>query len=265
MAQSDSTTNVQQDNNENMRRRLDKEKLNDNEVDKLYDIVEVTDGLFNQHHIRYTIEGGTFLGAVRNGGLIKHDNDADFNILQDDISKIKTLKHDFAEYGLEIIDTPGWGLQISHQDSPTLAADLWTDGTHKWTSKWPFLDLIAIRWDDKQEKYIYAGDVAHNDYPEYYLTKSDWENPFERIAYGHLMLWVVGGENNRRAYLDRHFENWKKMVEMKMDHRANEYFKSAIRCPFSEADAGYRERSKNPTTLKKLWSQTKSKDVNHDN
>jgi len=91
-----------------MRRRLEKEKLNDNEVDKLYDIVEVTDGLLNQNGIRYTIEGGSLLGAVRNGGLIKHDNDADFNVLQDDLPKIKALSSNFAEYGLEIIDVPGW-------------------------------------------------------------------------------------------------------------------------------------------------------------
>ncbi|CAF3412569.1 unnamed protein product [Rotaria socialis] len=241
----------------NMRRRLEKEKLNDIEVDKLYDIVEVTGGLFDKHGIRYMIEGGTLLGAIRNGGLIKHDNDADFDVLQDDLDKIKALSSNFAEYGLEIIDVPGWGLQVTHIDSPCLAPGLWTDGTTEWTSKWPFLDLIAIRWDAIGQKYILAQDVAYHDYPEYYLTRSDWENPFEKIPFGHLMLWAIGGTKNRRAYLDRHYRNWDRMIEMKMDHRSNQYFQVEIQCPLSSEDLCYRPRSKNPTTLKKPYSRTK--------
>ncbi|CAF0858652.1 unnamed protein product [Didymodactylos carnosus] len=41
-----------------MRKRLETEKLADTEVDKLYDIVQVTAGLFDKNAIRYTIEGG---------------------------------------------------------------------------------------------------------------------------------------------------------------------------------------------------------------
>ncbi|CAF0889825.1 unnamed protein product [Adineta ricciae] len=237
----------------NMRQRLDKEKLTDDEVDKLYDIVQVTDGLFNKNHIRYTIEGGTLLGLVRNGGLIKHDNDADFDILQEDIPKIKALNHQFAEYGLEIIDVPGWGLQVTHEDSPCLAPDLWTDGSQYWTSKWPFLDLIGICWDEKQQYYKYAQEVALHDYPEYYLTQSDWENPFERVSFAHLKLWAIAGEKNRRAYLDRHYKNWNRIIEMNMDHRANVYFQTKIICPLNEKDYGHRERSAKITTLIKPW------------
>lgn len=242
-------------NYENMRRRLEKEKLTDHEVDKLYDIVEVTDSLLTQNGIRYTIEGGTLLGAVRNGGLIKHDNDADFDVLEDDLVKIKALSNSFSEYGLEIIDIPGWGLQITHEDSPCLAAGLWTDGIKTWTSKWPFLDLIAIRWDDIQQKYILAEDVAYHDYPNYYLTRSDWEMPFDRIQFGHLQVSAIAGDENRRAYLNRHYVDWDRIIEMNMDHRSNEYFTSAIRCPLSKEDLGYRPRSKNPTTLKKSFSK----------
>jgi hypothetical protein len=234
-----------------MRKRLETEKLTDAEVDKLYDIVETTADLFDENSIRYTIEGGTLLGAVRNGGLIKHDNDADFDVLQDDIPKIKALSSRFAEHGLEIIDVPGWGLQITHTDSPPLAPGLWTDGINHWTSKWPFLDLIAIRWDETTQKYILAQDVAYHDYPDYFLTKSDWENPFEKLKYGHLKLWAIGGCANRRAYLDRHYKNWNKMIEINMNHRTNEYFETKIQCPFSSADLGYRPRSNKPTTLVK--------------
>jgi hypothetical protein len=124
--------------------RLQKEKLNDDEIDLLYDIVYITDKILNENNIRYTIEGGTLLGAVRNDGLILHDNDADFDVLESDIDRILNLEKEFAKYNLVIIITPGWGLQISYKDSPDLAPNMWTDGTKSWTSKWPFLDLISI-------------------------------------------------------------------------------------------------------------------------
>ena len=249
----------------NMRRRLEKEKLNDNEVDKLYDIIEVTGGLLDQYGIRYTIEGGTLLGAIRNGGLIKHDNDADFDVLQEDLPKIKALGSSFAEYGLEVVDVPGWGLQVTHEDSPSLAPGLWTDGIQQWTSKWPFLDLIAIRWDSSRQKYILAQDVAYHDYPDYYLTRSDWENPFERVPFAHLILWVIGSSGSRQAYLDRHYKNWNRLIEMKMDHRSNQYFQHEIQCPLTTEDLGYRPRSKDPTTLKKPWSRTQPVDEIQEN
>ena len=242
-----------------MRQRLEKEKLSDDEVDKLYDIIEVTDGVFNENGIRYTIEGGTLLGAVRNGGLIKHDNDADFDVLQSDLCKIKALSSVFNDYGLEVIDVPGWGLQICHEDSPSLISNLWTDGIHHWTSKWPFLDLIAICWNSDRQQYLLAQDVAYHDYPNYYLTRSDWEDPFERLSFGHLNLWAIGNENHRRAYLDRHYKDWDHTIEMVMDHRSNQYFETQIRCTLELQDLGHRPRSKKSTTLKRQWISLESK------
>ncbi|CAF0778605.1 unnamed protein product [Didymodactylos carnosus] len=183
-----------------MRKRLETEKLADTEVDKLYDIVQVTAGLFDKNAIRYTIEGGTLLGAVRNGDLIKHDSEADFDVLKDDLAKIKSLNSNFAEYGLDIIDVLGWGLQIAHTNSLSFAPGLWTDCITQWT----FLDLIAIRSDETTAKHILAQDVAPQDYQTIFLTKSDCENPFERVQFGHLKLWAIAGCKNRRAYLDRH-------------------------------------------------------------
>lgn len=237
------------------RNRLTKEKLTDVEVDKLYDIVQVTAGILEQHGIRYTAEGGTLLGAIRNGGLIKHDNDADFDVLQSDLEKIKALAPQFARYGLEVIVTPGWGLQIAHVDSEGLDPGLWTDGEESWTSKWPFLDLIAIQWepDGAGGKYTLAQDVARDDYPSYYLSQSDWEGAFEKVPFGHLQLNAIGGEGARKAYLDRNYKDWDTKIEMVMDHRANEYFAKPIQCDIKPEDAGHRQRSAAPSTLLKPW------------
>ena len=131
-----------------MRTRLNKERLTDYEVDQLYNIVQITAQILEETQIKYTIQGGTLLGAVRNGGLIPHDNDADFDVLETDLPKIRELKSLFERHELVLVEVPGWGMQVSYNDSLELAPGLWTDGEKSWTSKWPFLDLISIQFDD---------------------------------------------------------------------------------------------------------------------
>ena len=231
------------------RKRLEQEKLSDDEVDILYDIMEVTDKILNEHDISYILEGGSLLGACRCGGLMPHDNDGDFDVLESDIPKIESLANEFAKYDMVIIKTPGWGLQISHKDSPDLEPNMWTDGISYWTSKWPFLDLITIKKSDDGSKYILAGDVAQHDYPNYYLTLEDWEGPRAKIQFGHLMLWSMFDENNRIAYLDRHYPGWQTHIEMIMDHRANIYFDTPIHCDVTHSDQCYRHKRNNSSII----------------
>jgi lipopolysaccharide cholinephosphotransferase len=234
-----------QTENSNMRERLNKERLTDEEIDLLYDIMEITGNIFDRFKIRYTLEGGSLLGAVRNGGIIPHDNDGDFDILESDIEKIKSLKNEFDKYDLVIIETPGWGLQISHKNSPDLEPNMWTDNQgNYWTSKWPFLDLIAIKYDTKIDKYVLSQDVAKQDYPDYYLTPNDWQNDFEKIKFGHLQLWAIAGHQNRINYLNRHYGNWQNEIIMVMDHRKNIYFDEPIKLQILDADLVYRKHSK---------------------
>jgi len=237
------------------RARLDVEKLTDDEADLLYDIVEVTTQLLEKHKVRYMIDGGTLLGAVRNGGLIPHDNDADFVILESDLERTLSLESEFAKYGLVLVKTPGWGLQVSHAESPEIAPGLWTDGVTSWTSRWPFLDLITISLEEGQNgeegKYMCAQDVARFDYPNYYFTKSAWEEPLDLIQFGHIPVRAMGGQQTREEHLDRNYKDWRTKIEMIMDHRANVYFDTPIVCSITEKDLLYRGRSKKPSILSK--------------
>lgn len=239
------------------RERLEREKLTAEDVDKLYDLLKVSAGILEMHDIRYTMEGGTLLGAVRNGGLINHDNDADFDVMQADLGRILALRPLFEMYGVELIETPGWGLQVAHTNSPSLAPGMWTDGERNWTSRWPFLDFIALEWVEGGAAgdggYFLAQDVARHDYPDYHLTRSDWEQPFERVAFGHLKLRAIGTEKARHAYLDRSYKDWDTVIEMNMDHRTNLYFDQKIEVAIEAADRDHRPRSNAPTTLARSW------------
>lgn len=48
----------------------------------LYQLAHIVSHLMEYHNIWYMASGGTLLGAVRNKGLIPHDDDVDFNILR---------------------------------------------------------------------------------------------------------------------------------------------------------------------------------------
>ena len=190
------------------------------------------------------------LGAIRNGGLIPHDNDADFDILETDVAKILKLKKEFAKYNLVIIEAVGWGLQISFKDSPDLPnPNLWTkDNKTFWTSKFPFLDLITIKYDDITNKYICAGEVAYHDYPNYYLTKDEWEGArFGEVKFGDLSLKCFNFNNSN--YLNKNYSNWNRVIEMNMNHRANEYFEKPIVVQMKESDRIFRARSDKKSLL----------------
>lgn len=231
---------------ETARTILESQTLSDNDVDLLYDITEITDKILTEERIDYILSGGSLLGSSRCGGLLYHDNDVDFDVLESDLSKIRNLDKLFLKHDLVLIETPGWGLQVSYKTSPNLHSNFWSDGVTSWASKWPFLDLIGIKKEtqDMMSEYVLAGDVARQEYPNYFLTVDDWENPKTRVKFGHLQLLSIGNPQSRLAYLNRNYPGWTYKIEIQMDHRSNKYFNPPIIVPLIQSDFKCRERSK---------------------
>ena len=73
-------------------------KLDQEDIDKLHEhILEMFkefDRFCNEHKIKYVIEGGTLLGAVRNGGFIPWDDDADIAMTREEYEKLKKHCHE---------------------------------------------------------------------------------------------------------------------------------------------------------------------------
>ena len=61
---------------------------NQNEIDKIYELMNNTIDFFNKFNINYHIVAGSALGQARNGGLIPYDDDVDFGIHIDDFTKV---------------------------------------------------------------------------------------------------------------------------------------------------------------------------------
>ena len=85
-------------------------KLEDKYIDKedtiqIYKSLGYIDKIFNKNNIKYSLDGGTLLGAIRHNGLIPWDDDADICIEDKDLYKFLSLKEQFRKdgYGLSKI------------------------------------------------------------------------------------------------------------------------------------------------------------------
>lgn len=69
-------------------------------------------GILKKCKVRYWLEGGSLLGAVRTGDIIPWDYDVDIGIYKDDIIKCEWLKNSLRQ---SIVDTQGFVWEKAHE------------------------------------------------------------------------------------------------------------------------------------------------------
>ena len=70
----------------------------------MYKLVSDVTSILDKYTIRYFIDGGTLLGAVRHRGQIPWDDDADLGILKNDYDRIVGLKEVFQTHGYIFVE-----------------------------------------------------------------------------------------------------------------------------------------------------------------
>lgn len=88
-------------------------------ADKFYQMLKVIDEVFIKHDIPYWINSGTAWSAVRHGGIIPWDDDADVEIFEHDARKVLAVQYEFEKYGLIIKHYE----QLIHQKAPILPTE----------------------------------------------------------------------------------------------------------------------------------------------
>ena len=107
-----------------------------------------------QYDIKWFLNGGSLLGALRDRGLIFYDNDMDLVCTFDDYYKIKSVKTDLLLVESEC------GFRLSFKDN-----------------QFPFIDIWLIHDDPKDASKMCICAPFHNGKPSYYFAdvwKNEW-------------------------------------------------------------------------------------------
>lgn len=161
-------------------------------VDGVYESLAVADWALGRLGIRYVIMSGTLLGAMRHGGMIPWDDDADLGVCLRDAAAMRSAQpllrargHDVAEFehGLKIFSSSGLALE---------------PGLHY---RYPFVDVFTLVQEGGN--WVFNSVLAREKWPKEFFASEDLDD-LVRVPFGPLSLWSVR-ESAARAYLERFY------------------------------------------------------------
>jgi lipopolysaccharide cholinephosphotransferase len=171
---------------------------------EIYQMLYNIDYVLNKNDIKYWMEGGTLLGAVRHGGMIPWDDDADIEIDINDIPRFLALRPTFDKFDYEIVET-WFGYKIFPRNG------LKIDG-YEW--KYPFVDIFTVFTENG--KHVYYHEKARKAFPPAY-NKTDNTKNLVRYKFGEIGLW---GPSNPESYLSECYGNdWNVIAYRQYDHQ----------------------------------------------
>lgn len=133
-------------------------KVKDAEVVRaMYKLVYIFDQLCTKHNLTYWADGGTFIGAILYGGIIKHDDDLDCSMPEADLTKLVSspeLQKALCELGLKLVKFD-YGYKLCWKNVGHPVKEINSD-QYPTESTFPFVDLFAIAEDKKEEKEEFA-------------------------------------------------------------------------------------------------------------
>lgn len=173
-------------------------------ADSIYDILAGVDKVLTAHKIPYFLNGGTMLGAVRNGGLIPNDDDADIVILETDLDKVKSLEREFKEEGLVFADEIPWfgGLNIKRAGGNSAMLDIFT---------------MKERTINTSTWLSYAADAAFKSWPNDLVDPQAMKG-LRRISFGHLNLLALPEPAATKHLTVNYGTDWYRVTYKDFDH-----------------------------------------------
>lgn len=145
------------------------------------------DKICSDNNILYWADGGTLLGAVRNNGIIPHDDDLDICIFQEDFDKLSQIIKTHNDY--EIIYFNEFIYKFKRKD---IKANVWID--------------IFIVSKDNQGLITYVKKSHRDRWPKFYYKVSE-VFPIKRVKFEDSYVSIP---NKPIPYLERGYgKDWK--------------------------------------------------------
>ncbi len=161
----------------------------------LYNLLYTIDQVLTNHNIGYFIEGGTLLGALRHGGIIPWDDDADIDIFDTEEQALLNLVDIFRQHGLGV-HSYSLGYKIFPLNGKGIDGEIF---------KFPFVDVFIVR--DNGETIEYANSKAKSMFKGWSLN-SKAARPLQRYKFGatRLLKSYYGEDCFTHAYMQTSHE-----------------------------------------------------------
>ena len=176
-------------------------------VKMLYQMLYDTHIILKNNGLKYFIDGGTFLGAIRHKGLIPWDDDIDIGIMQADAKKFLDLRSDFKKCGYSISKV-WFGYKIYYTKRKLI------DG---FNYSFPFIDVLLYK--KINGKYKLALKAARDEWPKEKWNEKDLF-PFKLYEFGDFE--VYGPQNHEKYFTTYYGDDWNKIAYREYDHEAEE-------------------------------------------
>ena len=186
-------------------------ETNKSDIKLLYQLMKDVHQIFENNNVKYWVESGTLLGAVRHKGIIPWDDDLDIGMINTEYNKLKKLRPILDKCGYRLVKH--WiGYKICYKNRKNI---------EDFDYSYPFLDIISYK--KTGTKLVASLKDVRDTWPKYYFALKD-QYPLKLYKFGDFK--VYGPHTPESFFIRAYGKDWNEVAYREYDHKNEEEVES---------------------------------------